>query len=893
MYIFLRPLMLRWFWVLGPVLALGGPAVAAIRVEYDAASAGPGQDPSAVSPPWTRYGTPMTHNGVYLLQDNTADDPVTQSGEYLSPSAGTGLMTYGAGQYGIEFRVRPRTDVPLLASSHYANLYVTWSDNSYTYNLTIDKDSDDAGPGTTGGLRYGQNSMANAVAGIDWSSAHTIFVGYRGSAGAFDFYVDGEWTATVAAASMARTGSFARDAVDFGDGTSGQGLDVAGEWYFVRVHDVPQPVVIHDPFADADGDGDVDQTDFAAFQRCLSGPGGGVAEGCAAFDRPEPGLPLGDNDVDAVDFTRFQECMSGPLIAAEPGCDDPPPSPSQNHISLYTELKSSQAQLDALIDQAVAHGVGTLVPSLSGGGGCVAFVTPKECYLAELSDELASGFDALARMIQAAHAAGLKVVPSIAVGPVNLLIFGHPEWETKDRNNQPSSTTFAPSLAFSYPQARQAKVAMLMDLVNNYAIDGIFLDYCRYPENTNPSHPEYACGFYGYDAPLIQQCLGQFGFDPRAEPVGSPNWNIFNGLRVGSVVSFLQEFGAAVATSGRNIPIGGFGDSTLANDLCAGRDWSIWGQGGHIDELWLGNYVVAISNMRQVLAQTRGLVGPGVLVHGALTPYAGFLTTNTQMVEASREMLIGGADRLWIYREDALTAGNLWDGAALANDKFIRMKKLTGTPLVQFDAAAAGAGIEPPEVSPAWVLSGSAAMTNNGAYLLQDNTVNPASETGAYQSPTAANTMKNATGNYAIELRVRPLTDIVSSAGSSAYANLHVGWSDDVWEYALAIDKDSDDAGAGATGGLRVGGAAMTSAVAGVSWATPHTVRISYDAVDGEFYFYLDNALVNALPDTGVKVGVAATGLRDRVAFGDSTTNGADAAAEWYRIRLDFNQYAP
>jgi hypothetical protein len=154
-------------------------------------------------------------------------------------------MSLTTGQYGIEFRVRPLTDVPFLGGSHFANAYVTWADDTFAYNVTIDKDTDDGGAGTTGGIKYGQNSLSDAVLGIDWSVPHTIFIGYTGTApfGSFDFYVDGVLASTVSAGSIARTGSFARDAVDFGDGTTGQGLDVAVEWYSVSIHDsaVPEP----------------------------------------------------------------------------------------------------------------------------------------------------------------------------------------------------------------------------------------------------------------------------------------------------------------------------------------------------------------------------------------------------------------------------------------------------------------------------------------------------------------------------------------------------------------------------------------------------------------------------------------------------------------------------
>lgn len=77
----------------------------------------------------------------------------------------------------------------------------------------------------------------------------------------------------------------------------------------------------NDPFADVDGDGDVDQEDFAAFQLCYTGPGQGPPpSGCACFDRPEPTAP--DGDVDQADFGLFQLCASGAFVAADPACDD-------------------------------------------------------------------------------------------------------------------------------------------------------------------------------------------------------------------------------------------------------------------------------------------------------------------------------------------------------------------------------------------------------------------------------------------------------------------------------------------------------------------------------------------------------------------------------------------
>ncbi len=71
-----------------------------------------------------------------------------------------------------------------------------------------------------------------------------------------------------------------------------------------------------DPFADHDGDGDVDMDDFGAFQQCFSGRDGGIAADCTCFNRD------GDNDVDTDDFLKFRLCESGPELIASPVCDD-------------------------------------------------------------------------------------------------------------------------------------------------------------------------------------------------------------------------------------------------------------------------------------------------------------------------------------------------------------------------------------------------------------------------------------------------------------------------------------------------------------------------------------------------------------------------------------------
>ena len=81
--------------------------------------------------------------------------------------------------------------------------------------------------------------------------------------------------------------------------------------------DACEACVLHDPFADSDGDGDVDQDDFAWFQMCYTSdnPSAFDAVLCSCMDQDE------DEDVDQQDLLAFEACASGPDVPADAACD--------------------------------------------------------------------------------------------------------------------------------------------------------------------------------------------------------------------------------------------------------------------------------------------------------------------------------------------------------------------------------------------------------------------------------------------------------------------------------------------------------------------------------------------------------------------------------------------
>lgn len=82
------------------------------------------------------------------------------------------------------------------------------------------------------------------------------------------------------------------------------------------------PEVCNDPFADVDGDRDVDMEDFAVFQRCFTGTAGTMTDvptcGCLDFVR--------DGKIDDFDLAAFRTCgdtsRSG-FLRQTRWCDNP------------------------------------------------------------------------------------------------------------------------------------------------------------------------------------------------------------------------------------------------------------------------------------------------------------------------------------------------------------------------------------------------------------------------------------------------------------------------------------------------------------------------------------------------------------------------------------------
>lgn len=179
-----------------------------------------------------------------------------------------------------------------------------------------------AGTGTLKELRRGQSATVTGD-----NQFHVIRLTVEGTVTldrVINVYFD-ENPTPVLSITSASNSTTTIDGFVFGAGSTGGQIDVAFDWLTAtdagafapgeEVDCLGRSLVLDDcptPFADADEDGDVDQSDFAAFQACYTGSpaSGSIPENCRCFNRHG-----GDDDVDELDLQEFEKCATGPGIS--------------------------------------------------------------------------------------------------------------------------------------------------------------------------------------------------------------------------------------------------------------------------------------------------------------------------------------------------------------------------------------------------------------------------------------------------------------------------------------------------------------------------------------------------------------------------------------------------
>lgn len=300
--------------------------------EYDASKV-VNKRPDQVTPAWTgRYAgldpAFASDEGDYLLQHwyepgNLLND--SNYGSWTSPDVPGFSMTKGAGEYAIEFKIKPIGDLRSSGANYASpNLMLSWVDDVDWYMISIDKYSYDAGAGTLGRITRGRFTMITLIGNIDWSVPHVIGIAYHGDEDQFDFYLDGQYKVSTSSDDVRNDAAWPsyRD-ITFGDVTAGD-YDADAQWYYVRLYSAASDVgtpACGDPgtvYLDSDVNKDcrVDLLDWAIFAadwlECTI-PGDPVCIQSA------PAVPLTETVVFSSGYSGFPYVRIPALIVGQTG----------------------------------------------------------------------------------------------------------------------------------------------------------------------------------------------------------------------------------------------------------------------------------------------------------------------------------------------------------------------------------------------------------------------------------------------------------------------------------------------------------------------------------------------------------------------------------------------
>ena len=165
-------------------------------------------------------------------------------------------------------------------------------------------------------------------------------------------------------------------------------------------------------------------------------------------------------------------------------------------------------------------------------------------------------FDSLAAAVRYGHQIGLQIHAWVSIneddhgwGLQSEFSRKHPEYRWRRRDGR----AYYSQLSFAFPAVRKYKLALLRELLRQYPLDGLFLDWIRTGDvRDNPQTDAAGVADSGYEQPLIEAFKSKYGMDPREVPNGDDRWVR---LRAEPQTEFMRAVRKLVRAQRRPVPV--------------------------------------------------------------------------------------------------------------------------------------------------------------------------------------------------------------------------------------------------------------------------------------------------------------------------------------------------
>lgn len=293
-----------------------------------------------------------------------------------------------------------------------------------------------------------------------------------------------------------------------------------------------------------------------------------------------------------------------------------------------------------------------------------------------------AGIDALAVWIEQAHARDIEVHAwvedffvgndaSVGVGPI---LSVHPDWaaveyedvEAVAADGEPRPSSREPGYYFldpAIPAARQYLLSVYAEMLSDYDIDGINLDYIRYPVSL-PLESSFSYSDYSRAA-----FAEVSGVDPYTLTPDDAEWVEWVEWRQDNITSFVGEVRGLIDRIDPNATLSAavFPDP-FDSSIRKLQDWAAWADNGWLDVLNGMSFGRSADDVAADTAAMRRAVGDQALIYtGIYSPFLGLPPqTLVEQVEAVRA---AGGHGVALFSELQLTDAQV---DALAHGPFRR-----------------------------------------------------------------------------------------------------------------------------------------------------------------------------------------------------------------------------
>ncbi len=206
----------------------------------------------------------------------------------------------------------------------------------------------------------------------------------------------------------------------------------------------------------------------------------------------------------------------------------------------------------------------------------------------------------------------------------------YPEWANKQKKNAGSPKP-TPSISEhggyfldpANPNVQKFILSLLNEIATTYNIDGLNIDYIRYPKSLSPNFPGYLDSAWGYTAYARNDFKNLYGKDPidleSSDPL-IPKWVEYRQGKVTELVSKLRSVVGDKKIMISTVIFPGYKETGITKL----QNWSVWAQNGYIDAftplIMSSDKYMAGNSIKEI----RNLAGNNVaIMSGLFEPFTG------------------------------------------------------------------------------------------------------------------------------------------------------------------------------------------------------------------------------------------------------------------------------